>query len=218
MIRLGESGLAEMWPDRSSVEIQCLSYALQESIEYVLRKADESGCYSAVDKLQDPILDHLAVELQSMYYDQNMPVNQKREIIKNTLKWYMRAGTTGAVQEMVTVIFGDARIVEWFDFTEWPYTPGTFDIETKTRITEGIYQDMEKYIRQVKNVRSHLRKIRFDRQETVTIVFGGMCGNSDMEQYADDCLQQNQESKLQDTYCGACLLSTPETVIKMEGQ
>ena len=76
----------------------------------------------------------------------------------------MQAGTPGAVAEMVKIVFGDGEIVEWPDFKDPPYTPGTFDIVTDAQLTPVILDYFTSVINRVKNVRSHLRKISITRK------------------------------------------------------
>lgn len=94
--------------------------------------------FSDIDKLDEKTLDYFAVEQRAMYYSQTLPIEQKKAIIKNTLNWYTKAGTPAAVSEMVDVVLGGGKVVEWFDFDEPPYTPGTFDIVTSALMTSDI--------------------------------------------------------------------------------
>lgn len=162
MIDFINGGLKDIWPNPSP-EIQALSYAIQNAIKLIKEKADASQIYAAVDRLPESILDYLAVELRTMYYDQGLDMQQKRDIIKNTLKWYAHAGTPATVEEMVAIIFGVGEVVEWFDFTEPPYTPGTFDIKTSALLTEETMQQLNEIFRKAKNTRSHLRRVIIER-------------------------------------------------------
>lgn len=88
-----------------------------------------------------------------------MNLETKRNIIKRTLLWHTKAGTPSAVSELVEIVFGEGRTVEWFDYTEGPYTPGTFDIITNARMTEEMANYFLSIIQRVKNTRSHIRRI-----------------------------------------------------------
>lgn len=158
MIKFTEGGLEDIWPKKTP-RIQALSYAMQQAMKLVKNYADRSRCYAAVDELSEDILDYFAVEMRSMYYDQNLPIEKKREIIKNTIKWYTYAGTAATVADMVSAIFGDGRIVEWFNYDEPPYTPGTFDIETSGRLTEETFDQISTLIKKAKNARSQIRRV-----------------------------------------------------------
>lgn len=159
MIDFTRGGLVDIWPDKESPQIQALSYALQQALVRVKQYADQAMCYSEVDNLPESALDYFAVEMRAMYYEQELSLKQKREIVKNTLKWYTYAGTAATVADMVGVIFGEGKVVEWFDYTDPPYTPGTFDILTSARLSEDIIQHLEAMIAMAKNVRSHIRGV-----------------------------------------------------------
>lgn len=162
MIKFTEGGLIDIWPEKDP-EIQALSYALQQQFKKLKAYADKTQCYSDVDDLDEDILDYFAVEMRSMYYEQNLEIERKREIVKNTLKWYTYAGAPATVAEMVGVVFGSGKIVEWFDYDEPPFTPGTFDIITSARLTPDIIDQLNAMIQKAKNVRSHIRRVTIIR-------------------------------------------------------
>ena len=108
MIKFTEGGLIDIWPEKDP-EIQALSYALQQQFKKLKAYADKTQCYSDVDDLDEEILDYFAVEMRSMYYEQDLEIERKREIVKNTLKWYTYAGVPATVAEMVSVVFGAGK-------------------------------------------------------------------------------------------------------------
>lgn len=164
MIKLSEGGIADLWRNEQSPEVQAISYALQQAVKMVTEKVEKTKCFSDIDKLDEQTLDYFAVEQRAMYYSQTLPIERKRAIIKNTLNWYTKAGTPAAVAEMVDVILGGGKVVEWFDFDEPPYTPGTFDIVTSTLLTADIMEQLTELVQKVKNVRSHVRRIIIERE------------------------------------------------------
>lgn len=164
MINLKNGGLADISPFRGEPCSEAFSYAIKKMMQFILEKADSTRTYSIIDSLPDEILDLLAIELRTMYYDENLDIEIKRNIIKNTLAWYAKAGTPAAVEELIQVIFGDGKTIEWFDFAEPPYTPGTFDIITNASLTADRMESMLGIIDRVKNSRSHLRRIVIERE------------------------------------------------------
>ena len=102
----------------------------------------------------------LAVELNAMYYDQDLPIEAKRTIVQASFSaWYARAGTPAAVEELVQAVFGEGEVVEWFDFTEGDRTPGLFDIKTNAPMSEDVIVQFERLVGRVKNKRSHIRRV-----------------------------------------------------------
>lgn len=169
MINLYGGQIADLLQSASKYnpEITALSYAIQMEKQRLLNLADQTRTLAMIDDLPEKILDVLAVELRTPYYSESMAIEQKREVIKGTLVWFIRAGTPAAIRELIAAIFGEGEVVEWFDFTEAPYTPGTFDIVTNARMTEDIVNDFLRIIGQVKNTRSHLRRVLINRECTI---------------------------------------------------
>lgn len=164
MIKFTEGGIADLWPDQTSPEFKALSYALKRAICMVVEKADQTKCFADVDKLPEDILDYFAVEMRTMYYRQDMPIEQKRIIIKKTMEWYSKAGTPYAVAELSEIVFGVGKVVEWPDYDEPPYTRGTFDIVTSAIMTPDIITTLTGLLMRVKNTRSHIRRVVIERE------------------------------------------------------
>lgn len=165
MIDLYNGELLDMLPSSMSTEIeqQCISYALKRGVQLIVERANMTRTQSVIDELPEPILDVLATELHTPYYLENADINMKRSLIKRTILWNLRAGTPSAVAELIETVFGEGNVVEWFDYDEPPYTPGTFDIITNARMTEDIVEQFFTIIERVKNVRSHIRRILIHR-------------------------------------------------------
>lgn len=166
MIDLYNGELLHMLPSPMSSQIQqiCISYALQQGIRLILDKADMTRTQAMIESLPEKILDVLAVELRTPYYQEDMALEKKRDIIKRTLLWHLTAGTRSALRELIEIVIGEGAIVEWPNFDEPPYTPGTFDILTDVRITEEIATQFIAIIERVKNERSHLRRLHIHRR------------------------------------------------------
>lgn len=166
MIKFQEGELLDLLPSslKNDADMICLSYALKMAVRRLLVYERSAMTQNFVDSLPEKILDVLAVELRSPYYLDSMEIGVKREIIKNTLIWHTKAGTASAVSEMIGIVFGEGSVVEWPDFDEPPYTPGTFDIVTNTQMTEDITEFFMAVIEKVKNERSHIRKVLIHRE------------------------------------------------------
>lgn len=161
MIRFEDGELLNLLPVSmaNDIETQCISYALKKQIQNIIYRASRTRTVAMIDLLPETVLDVLATELRTPYYQEDMDIDTKRTIIKRTLLWHTRAGTPSAVEELIEVVFGEGSIVEWFDYEEPPYTPATFDIITNARMTEDMVEYFLSIITRVKNTRSHIRRI-----------------------------------------------------------
>lgn len=100
---------------------QAFSYALREGTRLLNRYTQLCYMYCNIETAPNDVVDLLAKELRTQYYSDAMELNIKRNLVKNTLIWYMSAGTPGAVEELVEASFGDGEVKEWFEYGGKPY-------------------------------------------------------------------------------------------------
>lgn len=153
-------------------EVQALAYALQKEKSRIMDFADRTRTMAMIEQLPETVLDVLAVEMRTPYYKEDLTVDQKRNIIQNTLVWFYKAGTPSAVRELISTLFGEGDVVEWFNFEDDPKTPGTFDIVTPARMTADIIERFMQIINKIKNTRSHVRTVKVVREEQALIYIG----------------------------------------------
>lgn len=155
MISLYDSQITDVLPIsiKDLPEVQAISYAISNMNKRLINFSKKVALYNAIDILDDCILDILAVELRTQYYDENLDIVIKRKLIKNTLVWYMKAGTPSAVEELVEAVFGTGEVEEWFDFNGDPYT---FRVTTNAKLDPEGIEKFFKMINKVKNTRSHM--------------------------------------------------------------
>ena len=171
MIKYTESEMLQVMPEplKYKAEVVALSYAIKRAIGKMVGYTERASVYAAIDKLPEDILDLLAVELRAQYYDEDMDISIKREIVKKTMLWYHRAGTPSAVEELISAVFGEGEISEWFEYGGEPYH---FKIKTDAVLSASDMEYFEKIIRNVKNVRSHLEEIQLSREHEGAVYAG----------------------------------------------
>ncbi len=165
MINLKDGELIKLLPSplKDDANVIAISYALKMAMAKVIEYSTQTRLYADLDNVSEEILDYLAVEMNLAFYEQSFSVDLKRSLVKNSMIWYMAAGTRGAVENMITTIFGEGSIKEWYEQEE-PGTPGTFDIETEAQLTPDLYERMAKVIERVKNESSHMRYVSVLRE------------------------------------------------------
>ena len=141
-------------------EVKALSYALQQACRLLYRYSRRLYIYSNLDEQPEEVIDLLASELRTQYYRSTLDIDTKRRLVKNTLIWYMSAGTPQAVEELVGVVFGEGEVKEWYEYGDKPYY---FKIVTNAILTLEMNDFFSIMIRRVKNTRSHLRAIDIHR-------------------------------------------------------
>ena len=140
--------------------LKALSYALQQACRLLYRYSRRLYIYTNLDEQPEEVIDLLASELRTQYYRSTLDLDTKRRLVKNTLIWYMSAGTPEAVEELVAVVFGEGEVKEWYEYADKPYY---FKIATNAILTPEMNDFFSIMIRRVKNTRSHLRAIDIHR-------------------------------------------------------
>lgn len=174
MIKYYDGQLTDLLPHNLTDDpgAQALSYAIREGTRLLYKYKELCFVYCSIGTMPDNILDVLAVELRTQYYRDDLPIDTKRALVRNTLIWHMTAGTPAAVEELVAVVFGTGEVIEWFEYGGEPYW---FRIKTETLITEEMTLYFSDMIRRVKNTRSHLDAIEVPREINQTVyIFPGV--------------------------------------------
>lgn len=172
MVDLYNSNITDILPEALSADprVQALGYALNKGIQRLIGYCQNIGIYNSIDTLPEQVIDLLALELNTQYYDDTMDVEIKRSLVKNTLNWYMYTGTKAAVQELVRSVFGDGEIEEWFEYGGEPYhfKIHTFNVEA----TDEMLKLAETLVRSIQNARSHLEEVIVEIKESMTLYIG----------------------------------------------
>ncbi|MBE6003726.1 MAG: hypothetical protein E7232_06520 [Lachnospiraceae bacterium] len=166
MIKYEDGEFLDLLPSffKEKEDFAAISYAFKMAIASLIMGQKETKLYADIDKVPEDILDLMALESKAPYYSEDLPIEQKRELVKNAILWREKAGTKSAVQDLIRTVFGYGEIVEWFDFTEGEQIPGYFDIETGAQLTPELFEMFTKVIESVKNESSHLRRIGIERE------------------------------------------------------
>lgn len=176
MIKIANGGPKDLLPPilKDIPHMQAYSYAIEQAIGKVLTFSRRTLMYASVDEQPENILDYMAVESRAQYYDESMDIETKREIIKNSLAWYLKAGTQESVNELIETVFGEGKSVPWYDFGDGSGTPGLFDIITSTQMEPMMYERFNRIIEKAKNQSSMLRYITVEHttNDNWMIAFG----------------------------------------------
>ena len=162
MVKTKDLTVLDLIPDilKSENQVRAFSYALKNQTDKIIDLMAYCLIYPALDSADDEVLDALAVELRTQHYDQSYETTKKRELVKNTLKWYMKAGTKWTVEDLAKTIFGvGTRVIEYKDMTDSDRKPFYFDIRVPKASASSDLTTFDNALEDAKNCRSHLRKV-----------------------------------------------------------
>ena len=124
MTSLRDSQIADILPDilKYRPDVQAVSYAIRMQIARIYDLSQRCRMLAGIDVIGEDVLDLLAIELQSIYYDTSLPIDKKRDIIRSTLRWHWYGGTKASVEDYIRTIFGGGDVTEWYEYGGSPYT------------------------------------------------------------------------------------------------
>lgn len=171
VIKFKNADIAKILPENfRTPEVESIGYALKQMQSRILNCVEKSMVYATIEKLPEKILDVLAVELRTPYYDQKLPLDKKQYLIKNALYLHSKAGTPEAIEEMIHCVFDNGELHEWFEYGGNPYcfrvtvNVGSVGIDDKTEYA------IEEKMKNFKNLRSHCDGIIYIMEESPAIV------------------------------------------------
>ena len=123
MIKLSGSRFTDIMPDNlaSQAETQAFAYAVGRQIEKLCAYSDAARTYAAIATMPEWLLDYMAVELRTPSYNRSYSIATKRALVENSMLFYAQMGTPEAVNQIVSAVFGQGRVEEWFEYGGQPH-------------------------------------------------------------------------------------------------
>lgn len=173
MIKLTDARLTDALPKTLAEQpwVQALAEASRKMRRRVMAYADRTRLFCDIDEASEEALDALAVELQTPLYKNDYPLTVKRQIVKNSMLYYIRSGTRGAVEELLADIYQGAEVEEWFEYGGEPnYFRVAIDISrTTVPVAEMTPAELESWLYSVKRASSALESMSYMIRHAITI-------------------------------------------------
>lgn len=173
MIKLTDARLTDALPKTLAEQpwVQALAEASRKMRRRVMAYADRTRLFCDIDEASEEALDALAVELQTPLYKNDYPLTVKRQIVKNSMLYYIRSGTRGAVEELLADIYQGAEVEEWFEYGGKPnYFRVAIDISrTTVPVAEMAPAELESWLYSVKRASSVLESLSYMIRHAITI-------------------------------------------------
>ncbi len=153
-----------------------LCSALQPQLLQLIQDSELCSLMARIDHLNEKLLDELAWQMHVDFYTE-VTLEQKRELVKTALIIHKTKGTPYAVETLITAVFGDGEVQEWFEYDGEPYT---FKVLTSNAsVTSEQASLFLKALDSVKNARSHLQEIIVALTGEMSAYFGGVVQTGD---------------------------------------
>ncbi|MET3831035.1 phage tail P2-like protein [Paenibacillus sp. DS2363] len=127
-------------------------YAAAMAIHEELRITNEAvkklSVFDRLDTLNDAEADELAWQLHVDFYNVELPIEQKRSLVKNAYLFHFSKGTPAAVEDLVAILFGSGQVEEWFE-----YDGERFYFRVRTSDPSATNEKAEEFIKAVNSVK-----------------------------------------------------------------
>ena len=159
VIRLYDALLTDIAPQSltGTADMEAFSLALQDAIRLILDKSKQTMFYFNYDSQPEKVIDSMAAEWRTQYYEESLDIDRKRELVRNTLPWYLTAGTDGAVNGLLSTMFGNGKIIPWYEYGGKPWHA---IISANIEYSEDTMEKFESMLRKVKKASTILDEIK----------------------------------------------------------
>lgn len=180
MINILDVKLSDLLPSSfDTVEIKALNNVVTFSLYLLQKYIDNANFTVNIDNVSEKIIDYLACEYRTPYYDEALDLKTKRNLVKSTMLTYQKIGTTNIIKEYLNTLNEETDVAEWYDYDGQPYNFKIFlNISEKREVDEKLLTDIKNKIEKIKNVRSSLEAIEilnssnYDKKLSCSIAAG----------------------------------------------
>lgn len=161
-------GIQDILPPslKSDPDVAALAAAIEPELREISLGTRLPILLAMIDQLPEDVVDLLAWQFHVDFYEPNLPLPIKRELVRNSIPWHRYKGTPYVVEQLVSTVFAKSRVEEWWEYSEGePY---------HFRIVVGDapyirFSNLMWAINTVKNVRSWLDYVIVELERTLKL-------------------------------------------------
>lgn len=118
----------------------------------------------------DILLDVLAYDFHVDFYDKSYSTQIKKQLINDSLLIHAKKGTAQSVEELITTVFGEGVVEEWFEYDGEPFH---FRVITNNEeVTTARAQEFVEALESVKRKTAILDSVTINQVEEMNIYVG----------------------------------------------
>lgn len=173
MIDIYSIKLIDLLPSsiKSDPDIIAAAKSLDDVLLETTQAISKLSWWDRLDTLTDPEADEMAWQLHVDFYDPTFPIEQKRELVKNAIRFHRQKGTPAAVEELIRIIFGEGKVEEWW---EYGGEPGYFQVQTNNpEVTQERAREFLRAVNSVKRLSAHLERVTLSQSERLDLYHAG---------------------------------------------
>jgi P2-related tail formation protein len=167
MIKLADYRTEDAFPSEMKTASRCAAaYAFDQEKKRILEAKKRVLIWASLENVPDDKLDVLAVENRVLFYNSGLDPSIKRQLIQNSIYWYMKLGTRQAMEEMIDIVFqnDNSSVEEWYTYAGEAFH---FRIAVGTNVSQTSITEFLRYLNTVKNARSRFDYLVFQNGTTL---------------------------------------------------
>lgn len=152
-------------------DIIAAARSIDEEFAAIVDEAKNCIIIPRIAEIEDSeLIDLLAWQFHVDFYDPALTLEIRKQLVENSFAWHKYKGTPAAVEELISTLFDEGQILEWFEYGGDPFY---FQVITNnTSVTQERALEFTKALESVKNKRSWLDKVIISQKEGLTLYFG----------------------------------------------
>lgn len=182
MNRIQAINVRDMLPSSISFDehVQALSEVFTLNLLEVVNDIDLLLLLPNLSKLSDAVVDQLAWHLHVDFYNPLERRDIREQLVYQSIAWHRKKGTIGIVEDMATLISDDSEVIENWEYGGEPYH-FKIKIQSNEQFDTAEVEKVVDAISTVKNVRSWIDAVEFERIYESTMYVGGRMAFSKIE-------------------------------------
>lgn len=180
MTDINELSLRNITPQNlvGDEDISALISAIDPQLQQISLSAIEPLIMARIDELPENVLDLLAWQFHTDFYDLAGNIEMKRKAVKNSVLWHMHKGTEWAIHEGLRQIDITADFIPWWEENAEPYTFRLDALVTgdfyRTKGVDKLQSSIRRVVEESKSARSYLSdlKVRIEFHDDMSLYAG----------------------------------------------
>jgi len=175
MISIYEASILDLIPPNLKIDpdIIAASKAVDNEFLVIVNEVKECILLPKIDDINNSdLIDLLAWQMHVDFYDNTLPIDVRRNLVKNSIKWHRIKGTPQAVIDVATSVFGRTKLTEWFEYGAEPYYFKLDVNVTEQGASPENIKKIETLVNAYKNKRSWIEVINIFFSTQCSIYFG----------------------------------------------
>lgn len=174
VINLEESKVLSMLPPvlQKDSDIIAAAKALDKSTCSINKLTNKLNFVVNPNLTDHNLLDALAADFHVDFYNKDFPIETKQKLIEESMILHMEKGTAKAVEDLITAVFGEGQVQEWFEYGGQPFH---FKVITSNReVTNERALEFIRALESVKRKSAVLESVNILQAELMNIYIGAV--------------------------------------------